>query len=110
MKRAEQIEQAAKKYVKDIVTPLPASLMTAFVKGAEYADRAPIHYDGKAMLHVLNKGHEQGYRKATDNALIWLEEKYEVENYFDKFDIDGLPIFNYEKFENDFIKAMEENK
>ena len=108
--RQEQIEQAAKRYVKDIVTPLPASLMTAYINGAEYADQNPIHYDGKAMLHVLNKGHEQGYRKATDNALIWLEEKYEVENYFDKIDIDGSPIFNYGKFEDDFKQAMEESK
>ena len=89
MTREEQIRKAAKRYVKDIVTPLPASLMTAFIKGAEYADEHPINYDGKAMLHVLNKGHEQGYRKATDNALIWLREKYYVENYFDNFDLDG---------------------
>ena len=43
MTRAEQIEQAAKRYVKDIVTPLPASLVVAFVKGAEYADQHPSH-------------------------------------------------------------------
>jgi hypothetical protein len=41
MTREEQIEKAAKRYVKDIVTPIPASLMAAFVKGAEWADK---HY------------------------------------------------------------------
>ena len=41
MTREEQIEQAAKRYVKDIVTPLPASLMTAFEKGAMWADEHP---------------------------------------------------------------------
>jgi hypothetical protein len=41
MTREEQIEQEAKKYVKDIVTPLPASLMTAFINGAEWADEHP---------------------------------------------------------------------
>jgi len=94
MKRAEQIEQAAKRYVKDIVTPLPASLMTAFVKGAEYADRAPIHYDGKAMLHVLNKGHEQGYKDAIDKTCEWLKCNF------------NMP----DDFESHFRKAMEENK
>lgn len=42
MTRAEQIEKAANKYVKDIVTPLPASLAVAFVKGAEWADAHPM--------------------------------------------------------------------
>ena len=74
MKRAEQIEQAAKRYVKDIVTPLPASLMTAFIKGAEYADEHPINYDGKAMLYVLNKGHEQGWKDATRKATEFIEK------------------------------------
>ena len=94
MKRAEQIEQAAKRYVKDIVTPLPASLMTAFVKGAEYADRTPIHYDGKAMLHVLNKGHEQGCKDTINKACEWLKCNF------------NMP----DDFESHFRKAMEENK
>ena len=94
MKREEQIEQAAKRYVKDIVTPLPASLMTAYIKGAEYADEHPINYDGKAMLHVLNKGHEQGYKDAIDKACEWLKCNF------------NMP----DDFESHFRKAMEENK
>ena len=94
MKRAEQIEQAAKRYVNDIVTPLPASLMTAFIKGAEYADQNPIHYDGKAMLYVLNKGHEQGYKDAIDKACEWLNEN----------------VLGTREFFERFKKAMEESK
>lgn len=41
MTREEQIEQAAKRYVKDIVSPLPASLTVAFIKGAMWADKHP---------------------------------------------------------------------
>ena len=94
MKRAEQIEQAAKRYVNDIVTPLPASLMTAFIKGAEYADEHPINYDGKAMLYILNKGHEQGYKDAINKACEWLKGNVWCEKEF------------FERFR----KAMEENK
>ena len=74
MTREEQIQKAAERYMKGIVTPLPASLMTAFIKGAEYADQHPINYDGKAMLHVLNKGVEQGYKDAVEKALEWWKE------------------------------------
>ena len=104
MKRAEQIEQAAKRYVNDIVTPLPASLMTAFIKGAEYADRTPIHYDGKAMLHVLNKGHEQGYKDAIDKACEWLNANY-AEIY-----LLARGGFSSDRVVEQFKKYMEENK
>ena len=104
MTREEQIEQAAKKYVKDIVTPLPASLMTAFIKGAEYADRTPIHYDGKAMLHVLNKGHEQGYNDAIDKACEWLNANY-AEIY-----LLARGGVSSDKVVKQFKKYMEENK
>lgn len=104
MTREEQIEQAAKKYVKDIVTPLPASLMTAYIKGAEYADQHPIHYDGKAMLHVLNKGHEQGYNDAIDKACEWLNANY-AEIY-----LLARAGVSSDKVVEQFKKYMEENK
>ena len=100
MTREEQIEQAAKRYVKDIVTPLPASLMTAFIKGAEYADEHPINYDGKAMLHVLNKGHEQGWKDAVAKASIFV---YQLAT--------ALPDISYtdaDKMTDNFKKYMEE--
>ena len=111
MKRAEQIEQAAKRYVKDIVTPLPASLMTAFIKGAEYADQNPIHYDGKAMLHVLNKGHEQGYNDAIDKA-CWFLKKRMWEHTFlsdEVYVVDGVSS-SISEFIRNFKDYMEENK
>ena len=97
MTRNVQIEKAANKYVKDIVTPLPASLAVAFKKGAEYADEHPINYDGKAMLHVLHKGAAIGRREMLDKACEWLEERQVVD----------LEVPNIEKFINDFKKAME---
>ena len=100
MTREEQIRKAANKYVKDIVTPLPASLMTAFIKGAEYADRTPIHYDEKAMLHVLNKGHEQGWKDAVEKASLFVYHLAAHPNVA----IDGMEL------EESFKKYMEENK
>ena len=44
MSREEQIEQAAERYMKGIVTPLPASIKTAFINGAEWADEHPYLY------------------------------------------------------------------
>lgn len=97
MTREEQIRKAAKRYVKDIVTPLPASLMAAFVKGAEYADEHPINYDGKAMLHVLNKGHGQGWKDAINKSYDLLIERYENQGVILLEDI------------NEFKQIMEES-
>jgi hypothetical protein len=74
MTREEQIEKAAKRYVKDIVTPIPASLTVTFEKGAMWADEHPVNYDGKAMLHVLNKGAAVGRREMLDKACEWLKK------------------------------------
>lgn len=59
MAREEQIEKAAEKYIKDIVTPLPTSIKAAFVKGAEWTDEHPDLYSVT--------------RKAVDRALanLW---------------------------------------
>ena len=66
MTRQEQIEQAAKKYVKDIVTPLPASLMTAFMQGAEWADAHPDLYS------VTRKAVEREREYLIEKACDWL--------------------------------------
>ena len=100
--RQDQIEQAAKRYVKDIVTPLPASLMTAFIKGAEYADQNPINYDGKAMLHVLNKGHEQGWKDAFAKASIFV---YQLATAFP-----DTSYIDVDKIRDNFKKYMEEQR
>lgn len=41
MNRQEQITKAAKAYVKDITTDIPATLQVMFIKGAEWADEHP---------------------------------------------------------------------
>ena len=39
MTREEQITKAAKAYIKDITTDIPATLQVMFIKGAEWADK-----------------------------------------------------------------------
>lgn len=41
MTRQRQIFKAARAYSKEIVTPFPATVVVAFFKGAEWADRNP---------------------------------------------------------------------
>ena len=94
MTRQEQIAQAAKKYIKDIVTPLPASLMTAFVKGAIYADEHPDLYS------VTRKAVERERKHLIDKICEWLEHRQLVD----------LEVPNIEKFINDFRKNMEEQQ
>lgn len=48
MTRDEQIRKAANKYIKDIVTPIPASLMTAFIKGAAWSDATLLSNESRA--------------------------------------------------------------
>ena len=38
------------------------------IEGAEWADEHPVNYDGKAMLHILEKGVKQGKRELIDKA------------------------------------------
>lgn len=44
MNRQRQIFKAAKAYVKDIVTDIPASLQVAFIRGAEWSDSHQDHW------------------------------------------------------------------
>ena len=44
MTREEQITKAAKAYIKDITTDIPATLQMMFIKGAEWADAHPSHW------------------------------------------------------------------
>ena len=39
-----------------------------------WADEHPINYDGKAMLHVLNKSAEQAKKQMLDKACEWLRK------------------------------------
>lgn len=44
MNRQEQIIKAAKAYIKDITTDIPATLQVMFIKGAEWADAHQSHW------------------------------------------------------------------
>ena len=69
MTREEQIEKAAKRYVKDIVTPIPASLTVAFEKGAMLADEHQKDDPLEGILiHGNNDAYRLGYKKAIEKA------------------------------------------
>ena len=90
MTREEQIIEASQLYAKHQQKP--------FMDGALWADQNPVNYDGKAMLHVLNKGAAIGRREMLDKACEWLNNFYneDTHSYLVKEDIEG------------FRKAMEE--
>lgn len=44
-----------------------------FLEGAVWSDEHPIHYDGQAMLHVLQKGVKQGKKEMLDRVIEWLD-------------------------------------
>ena len=101
MTREEGIEQTAYRYAvkrqEDPNYPVynwETEISDAFIAGTEWADQNPANYDGKAMLHVLNKGHEQGYKDAIDKACEWLKYNF------------NMP----DDFEFHFRKAMEEQQ
>ena len=70
MTREEQRRKAANKYIKDIVTPIPASLMTAFIKGAEWADANPDLYS------VTRKAVEREREYLIGKVCEWLKTNY----------------------------------
>lgn len=108
MTREEQIVEAAKAKEEEtgfcelVKSPVSRGVDSAcgigFIEGAVWADEHPINYDGKAMLHVLNKGAAIGRREMLDKACEWLEQRQLVD----------LEVPNIEKFINDFRKDMEE--
>ena len=89
MSREEQIEKAAERYMKGIVTPLPASIKTAFIKGAEWTDEHPT-------------------TEWIDKACEWLKEY--VCDYLDRDEEYQLPIIDVADLINDFKKDMEEQR
>ena len=100
MTREEQIIEASQLYAKHQQKP--------FMDGALWADQNPINYDGKAMIHVLNKGAAIGRREMLDKATRWLLDEMFVE------DVEGEPYVmsatasSIEEFIGNFKQAMEE--
>ena len=97
MARQEERHQAA---IKEF--PHFAERRVGFIAGAEWADEHPINYDGKAMLHVLNKSAEQAKKQTIEKACKWLQKN--ADTYIG---VEELAILQDAFFE-DFRKAMEE--
>lgn len=70
MARKEEIKQAANNYK----TQFPDGYINEndYIAGAEWADANPANYEGKAMLHVLDKGVRQGKRETLNKVCEWL--------------------------------------
>ena len=74
----------------------------AFKAGAKWADANPANYEGKAMLHVLEKGVKQGKKEMLDKAYGWINLHIgELSDIYTRSAIRN-------KFLDDFRKAMEE--
>lgn len=109
MTREEEKEHQSHLYTKvrcDLVEiPDWEEVEFGFQAGMEYADEHPIHYDGQAMLYVLQKGVKQGKKEMLDKAIEWLRNETM-----------GLllqPKENYElvqEFVDCFKEAMEDKK
>ena len=54
-----------------------------FEAGAKWSDKHPVNYDGKALLYVCNKSHENGYKEAVDKACKWLGGNFRVSSFDD---------------------------
>ena len=56
----------------------------------------------------VHDGYEHGCNEMLDKTTKWLNEVFDVDRYNTNLDVDGSYIFNYTKFMEDFVKAMEE--
>lgn len=74
-----------------------------FLEGAVWSDEHPIHYDGQAMLHVLQKGKEFGKEEMLDRVCKWLEEH----SWDYLVGADNVYILLDDKMVSDLKKAME---
>lgn len=101
MTRKELIKEAAqnelRKYPNLFIT------VPAFEMGAEWADEHPVSYDGKAMLYVNNRSHENGYKDAVNKACEWLD--CYIDNYL-FIDAENKAGIKWDDFINDFRQAM----
>lgn len=90
MTRKKEIEDAARTYLCGDKSYSAEWETRGFIAGAEWADEHPIHYDGQAMLYVLQKGVKQGKKQALEefekNRLEHCdnitEEQYNLESNF----------------------------
>ena len=72
MTREEQRKEASYEFATKFGGKDPTMMEIValwFRRGAKWADEHPVDYGGKAMLHVLNKGVEQGKKEILNN--LW---------------------------------------
>lgn len=74
MTRGKERQQAAKDYCHNLIGEATFGQFVAHMAGSKWADENPVSYDGKAMLYVNNKSHENGYKEAVDKACKWLKD------------------------------------
>lgn len=56
----------------------------AFAKGYKAGYKQSVeHPTGGELLHILNKGHEQGYKDAIDKAYEWLKHNFNMPDDFE---------------------------
>lgn len=113
MTRKEEIEKIASAFAIDEVkdTCNPASkrglLYAGFVCGAEWADQHPMTYDGKAMLYVNSRSHENGYKEAVNKMIELLDKR--LDNYLIHWDDDEY-CWTKEMFLEQLRKTMMEGR
>lgn len=74
MERDKARQQAAKDYCHNLISEGTFGEFMAHKAGSKWADEHPVSYDGKAMLYVNNKSHENGYKEAVNKACEWLKD------------------------------------
>lgn len=98
MTRQEQIKLQAK-LLCNTVSP-----EEYFIMGAEWADKHPMTYDGKALLYVNSRSHENCYNEAVEKACKWLGDNFRVSSFDDTKIVTHFS--NMYDLEDDFRKAM----
>ena len=73
MERDKERQKAAEDYCHNLIGEATFGMYVAHKAGSKWADEHPINYDGKAMLYVNQKSHDNGYKEAVDKACEWLE-------------------------------------
>lgn len=96
MKRQDELNEAWGKYANKCST----EIMQALAFALRWCDAHPINYDGKAMLYVNNKSHENGYKEAVDKACDWLK------NYAHIYVSETTGDLTEDELINAFRKAM----
>lgn len=99
MERDKERQKAAEDYCHNLIGEATFGMYVAHKAGSKWADEHPINYDGKAMLYVNQKSHDNGYKEAVDKACEWLQENCAI--------IWESPC-NPNKIVEQFKKAMEE--